>query len=43
MAPVESPTTLKSEKHKQRMNKRKAVSDVLNNTREELFAGGFEG
>ncbi|KAI0322994.1 Gcd10p-domain-containing protein [Amylostereum chailletii] len=29
----------KSEKHKVRLNKRKAVSDLLANTREELFAG----
>jgi tRNA (adenine58-N1)-methyltransferase non-catalytic subunit len=33
---------IKSERHKSRMNKRKAVSDLLTNTRDELFAGEFD-
>ena len=34
---------VKSERQKHRLNKRKAISDLLSNTREELFAGEFEG
>ncbi|KAI0059451.1 Gcd10p-domain-containing protein [Artomyces pyxidatus] len=34
---------VKSDKQKVRLNKRKAVTDTLSNTREELFAGEFEG
>ncbi|KAF9531922.1 Gcd10p family-domain-containing protein [Crepidotus variabilis] len=33
---------LKSERQKSRLNKRKAISDILNDTREELFAGEFD-
>ncbi|KAI0046621.1 Gcd10p-domain-containing protein [Auriscalpium vulgare] len=32
-----------SDKAKVRVNKRKAASDILSGTREELFAGGFDG
>jgi len=34
---------VKSDRQKHRLNKRKAISDLLSNTREELFAGEFEG
>ncbi|KIM47530.1 hypothetical protein M413DRAFT_439198 [Hebeloma cylindrosporum] len=34
---------VKSERQKHRLNKRKAISDLLSNTREELFAGEFDG
>ncbi|KAF8971709.1 Gcd10p family-domain-containing protein [Flammula alnicola] len=34
---------VKSERQKYRLNKRKAILDLLNNTREELFSGEFEG
>ncbi|KJA28350.1 hypothetical protein HYPSUDRAFT_33713 [Hypholoma sublateritium FD-334 SS-4] len=34
---------LKSDRQKHRLNKRKAVEDLLNNTRDELFAGEFDG
>jgi tRNA (adenine-N(1)-)-methyltransferase non-catalytic subunit len=33
---------IKSERQKSRLNKRKAVSDLLTNTRDELFAGEFD-
>ncbi|KAF5312145.1 hypothetical protein D9619_002600 [Psilocybe cf. subviscida] len=39
--PVEG--VVRSDRQKQRLNKRKAVSDLLNNTRDELFSGEFEG
>ncbi|KAJ6575420.1 Gcd10p family-domain-containing protein [Mycena capillaripes] len=42
-APVDVPADqIKSDRHKSRLNKRKAVSDLLNSTREELFAGEFD-
>jgi tRNA (adenine-N(1)-)-methyltransferase non-catalytic subunit len=43
MAPTEPPDgQFHSERQKSRLNKRKAVSDSLRNTREELFAGEFD-
>jgi hypothetical protein len=33
----------RSEKQKSRMNKRKAAADTLQNLRDELHAGGFDG
>jgi len=43
MAPTEpSDGQFHSERQKSRLNKRKAVSDSLTNTREELFAGEFD-
>jgi tRNA (adenine58-N1)-methyltransferase non-catalytic subunit len=33
---------IRSERHKSRLNKRKAVSDLLTNTRDELFSGEFD-
>ncbi len=44
LPPSNIPTDqLKSDRQKHRLNKRKAVEDLLNNTREELFAGEFDG
>ncbi|KAI3622705.1 eukaryotic translation initiation factor 3 62 kda subunit [Moniliophthora roreri] len=44
MAPTEVPSAeIKSERQKSRLKKRKLVSDALMRTREELFAGEFEG
>jgi tRNA (adenine58-N1)-methyltransferase non-catalytic subunit len=44
MAPTDVPSDeIKSERQKSRLRKRKLVSDALNRTREELFAGEFEG
>lgn len=44
MAPVEpTDSQYRSEKHRTRLSKRKALSDTLSSTREELFSGGFEG
>jgi tRNA (adenine58-N1)-methyltransferase non-catalytic subunit len=34
---------IKSDRHKARLNKRKVVTDNLMSTREELFAGEFDG
>ena len=34
---------VKSERQRHRLSKRKAISDLLSDTREELFAGEFEG
>jgi tRNA (adenine58-N1)-methyltransferase non-catalytic subunit len=43
MAPTEPPDgQFHSERQKSRLNKRKAVTDSLTNTREELFAGEFD-
>ena len=33
---------IKSDRQKIRLGKRKAISDLLNNTREELFSGEFD-
>ncbi|KZT73344.1 Gcd10p-domain-containing protein [Daedalea quercina L-15889] len=41
--PSEPPSKAKSDAQKTRLNKRKAVNDTLNRTREELFAGEFDG
>ncbi|TFY56088.1 hypothetical protein EVJ58_g7850 [Rhodofomes roseus] len=38
-----TPSKIKSDAQKSRLNKRKAVSETLNQTREELFAGEFDG
>jgi tRNA (adenine58-N1)-methyltransferase non-catalytic subunit len=44
MAPSELPSgQYKSDKQRARFLKRKVISDSLTGTREELFAGGFEG
>ncbi|KAF9471731.1 Gcd10p-domain-containing protein [Pholiota conissans] len=44
LPPSDIPTEqVKSDRQKHRLNKRKAVTDLLNNTREELFAGEFDG
>lgn len=44
VAPSEPETgVFRSERQKSRYNKRKMVVGNLNNTREELFAGEFEG
>ncbi|KAJ7751187.1 Gcd10p family-domain-containing protein [Mycena maculata] len=41
--PVDVPSDqIKSERQKSRLNKRKAATDLLNGTREDLFAGEFE-
>ncbi|KAJ7610777.1 Gcd10p family-domain-containing protein [Roridomyces roridus] len=41
--PVDLPSDqIKSERQKSRLNKRRAASDLLNGTREELFAGEFD-
>ncbi|KAJ7459153.1 Gcd10p family-domain-containing protein [Mycena galericulata] len=41
--PVDIPSDqIKSDRQKSRLNKRKAASDLLNGTREELFAGEFD-
>ncbi|KAJ7786619.1 Gcd10p family-domain-containing protein [Mycena metata] len=43
VAPVDVPADqIKSERQKTRLNKRKAALDLLNTTREELFAGEFD-
>ena len=43
MGPTEPPDgQFHSDRQKLRLNKRKAVSDSLTNTREELFAGEFD-
>ncbi|KAJ6483909.1 Gcd10p family-domain-containing protein [Mycena vulgaris] len=43
VAPVDVPVEeIKSDRQQSRINKRKAVSDLLNRTREELFAGEFD-
>jgi tRNA (adenine-N(1)-)-methyltransferase non-catalytic subunit len=34
---------VRSERQKSRLKKRKAINDVLENTRQELFAGEFDG
>jgi tRNA (adenine-N(1)-)-methyltransferase non-catalytic subunit len=36
------PDQMRSERQKSRLNKRKAVTDQLTNTREELFSGEFD-
>jgi len=36
------PEELKSDRQKYRLGKRKAVSDLLNSTREDLFSGEFD-
>ncbi|KAJ7293039.1 Gcd10p family-domain-containing protein [Mycena rebaudengoi] len=36
------PDEIKSDRQKSRLNKRKAASDLLNGTREELFSGEFD-
>lgn len=33
---------IRSDRQKIRLGKRKAISDLLNNTREELFSGEFD-
>ena len=33
---------IKSDRQKTRLGKRKAISDLLNSTREELFSGEFD-
>ncbi|KAF9270671.1 Gcd10p-domain-containing protein [Marasmius fiardii PR-910] len=44
MAPSElSPEEIRSDRQKSRLKKRKLVSDALTRTREELFAGEFDG
>ncbi|KAF8899064.1 Gcd10p family-domain-containing protein [Infundibulicybe gibba] len=41
--PVDLPSEqIRSDRQKARLNKRKAVSDLVMNTREELFGGGFD-
>ncbi|KAJ7878596.1 Gcd10p-domain-containing protein, partial [Mycena leptocephala] len=41
--PVDVPSDqIKSDRQKSRLNKRKAATDLLNSTREELFAGEYE-
>ncbi|KAJ7040317.1 Gcd10p family-domain-containing protein [Mycena alexandri] len=43
VAPVDVPADqIKSDRQKTRLNKRKAALDLLNTTREELFAGEFD-
>ncbi|KDR85722.1 hypothetical protein GALMADRAFT_1325199 [Galerina marginata CBS 339.88] len=43
LPPSEAPDgQVKSDRQKDRLNKRKAISDLLLNTREELFSGEFE-
>lgn len=43
MPPSEVPTDqIRSDRQKVRLSKRKAVTDGLTNTREELFAGEFD-
>ncbi|KAJ7492332.1 Gcd10p-domain-containing protein [Mycena latifolia] len=43
VAPVDVPADeIKSDRQQSRINKRKAASDLLNRTREELFAGEFD-
>ncbi|PPQ67924.1 hypothetical protein CVT25_000336 [Psilocybe cyanescens] len=43
LPPAELPQEqVKSERQKNRLNKRKAISDLLSNTREELFSGEFD-
>ncbi|PPQ69782.1 hypothetical protein CVT26_014170 [Gymnopilus dilepis] len=43
LPPSEAPEgQVKSERQKHRLNKRKAISDLLSNTREELFSGEFD-
>jgi len=41
--PSEPPGNVKSDAQKARLNKRKVVNEALNQTREELFAGEFDG
>jgi tRNA (adenine58-N1)-methyltransferase non-catalytic subunit len=44
LAPTDPPSSqIKSDKQKARLLKRKEVSEALQRTREELFAGNFEG
>jgi len=44
LAPSDLPDgQVKSERQRHRLSKRKAISDLLSDTREELFAGEFEG
>lgn len=44
LPPSEVPSEqLKSDRQRNRLNKRKAVEDLLNNTRDELFSGEFDG
>ncbi|KAL0581062.1 tRNA (adenine(58)-N(1))-methyltransferase non-catalytic subunit trm6 [Marasmius crinis-equi] len=44
MAPSElAPEEIRSDRQKSRLKKRKLVSDALHKTREELFAGEFDG
>jgi hypothetical protein len=43
LSPFESTNEFKSDRHRTRLNKRKVVKDSLMNTREELFAGEFDG
>jgi tRNA (adenine-N(1)-)-methyltransferase non-catalytic subunit len=44
MAPPDVPVDqARSDRHRTRLNKRKEASDMLTNTREELFAGEFDG
>ncbi|PPR01928.1 hypothetical protein CVT24_001267 [Panaeolus cyanescens] len=43
MPPTEYPDDdAKSERHKHRLNKRKAISDLLSKTRDDLFSGEFD-
>ena len=43
LPPSELPSDqIRSERQKSRLNKRKAASDYLNKTRDDLFAGGFD-
>ncbi|KAJ7654815.1 Gcd10p family-domain-containing protein [Mycena rosella] len=43
VAPIDVPAEeIKSDRQQSRINKRKAASDLLNRTREELFAGEFD-
>lgn len=44
LPPSELPSDqIRSERQKSRLNKRKAALDFLNKTRDDLFAGGFDG
>lgn len=43
LSPSELGNEIKSDRHRTRLNKRKVVTDSLMNTREELFAGEFDG
>ncbi|KAI0033977.1 Gcd10p-domain-containing protein [Vararia minispora EC-137] len=43
LLPDPAQESIKSDKHRVRMNKRKATSNLLASARQELFVGGFEG